>query len=194
MGRDKAGEDFYFLHKCILLKGFWEINDTTVRPSARESDRVSFGTGASVHQLQNEPVLLVYRFDSFFPLKDFFGRVGRFWQVLNETGNLEEEFEVLPAGLSEFLHNQDAILRIRLMYRDSASFDTFRDKFFAWFNGFMVLRYLNEVHQENYEKAPVTSEANCLASIEGIPAGESAEELLIHFRTYEKGKGNRRII
>ncbi|MDD4645482.1 MAG: hypothetical protein PHY99_05800, partial [Bacteroidales bacterium] len=53
MGRDKAGEDFYFLHKCILLKGFWEINDTTVRPSARESDRVSFGTGASVHQLQN---------------------------------------------------------------------------------------------------------------------------------------------
>ncbi|MDD4646212.1 MAG: hypothetical protein PHY99_09525, partial [Bacteroidales bacterium] len=114
--------------------------------------------------------------------------------VLNETGNLEEEFEVLPAGLSEFLHNQDAIRRIRLMYGDSASFDTFRDKFFAWFNGFMVLRYLNEVHQENYVKAPVTSEANCLASIEGIPAGESAEELLIHFRTYEKGKGNRRII
>jgi hypothetical protein len=40
IGRDKAGEDFYFLHKCILLKRFWEINETAVYPSVRESDRV----------------------------------------------------------------------------------------------------------------------------------------------------------
>lgn len=41
-------EDFYFLQKLIPLGNFGEINSTVVRPSPRVSDRVIFGTGASV--------------------------------------------------------------------------------------------------------------------------------------------------
>ncbi|MCX6223731.1 MAG: hypothetical protein NTV01_03110 [Bacteroidia bacterium] len=214
MGRHKAGEDFYFLHKCIQLKGFWEINETAVYPSVRESDRVSFGTGASIHRMQNDPTLEVYDFDSFLPLQRFFSKVGDYWQptspcpLLSKEGvaprevpgfenfnlQLEDEWEGISTGLAGFLKMQKAVGRIQEMRRDSASEQTFRDKFFAWFNGFMVLRYLNDVHKDQYVKMPVLHEASRLALILGINSGESAEELLVHFRDFERGRGNRRII
>lgn len=195
MGRDKAGEDFYFLHKCIQLKGFWEINETTVWPSVRESDRVTFGTGASIHrQLQNEATLEVYNLDSFKPLKELFDRVGNFWQLITDNRLPEEEWEAISMGLAEFMRSQNAAKRIQEMYSDSAGEQTFRDKFFAWFNGFMVLQYLNETHKKFYVKAPVMQEASRLALILGIRKAESAEELLVHYRDFEKGRGNRRII
>ncbi|TSA38647.1 MAG: hypothetical protein D4R64_02400 [Porphyromonadaceae bacterium] len=195
MGRDKAGEDFYFLHKCIQLKNFWEINETTVWPSVRESDRVSFGTGASIHrQLQNEATLEVYNLDSFHPLKELFGRVSQYWQPTTDNRQLEVEWETISIGLAEFMRSQNAAKRIREMHRDSASYKTFRAKFFAWFNGFMVLQYLNVMHKKYYVKKPVVHEASRLALILGISPAESAEELLVHLRDFEKGQGNRRII
>ncbi len=195
MGRDKAGEDFYFLHKCILLKRFWEINDTAVYPSVRESDRVSFGTGASIHrQLQNEEVLVVYRLDCFLPLRDFFSMPCFIWQLLVDGGDIESLLATLPTGLMEYLGSKNAGQRIREMFQDSAAEETFTEKFFAWFNGFQILRYLNEMHKSHYTKSPVIEEASCLAKITGIAAAESAEELLIHFRNYERGRGNRKII
>jgi hypothetical protein len=202
MGRDKAGEDFYFLHKCIQLKNFWEINETTVWPSVRESDRVIFGTGASIHrQLQNEATLDVYNLDSFKPLKELFDRVSHFWQPATcnlqpatDNWHPETEWETISVGLAEFMRRQNAAKRIQEMHSDSAGEQTFRDKFFAWFNGFMVLQYLNEMHKKFYDKAPVMQEASRLAVMLGINKAESAEELLIHYRDFEKGRGNRRII
>jgi len=195
MGRDKAGEDFYFLHKCIQLKGFWEINNSAVRPSVRESDRVIFGTGASIHrQMQNEATLEVYDMDSFEPLTKLFGRVGVYWQTLSEKGDTDTDWEGISPFLSEFLLRQNAKSRILGMFRDSASESTFRDKFFSWFNAFMVLRYLNDAHRNDYQKKPVISESNRLATVLGIEKSEQAEYLLVNFRNYERGRGNRRII
>lgn len=194
MGRDKAGEDFYFLHKCILLKRFWEINDTVVWPSVRESDRVSFGTGASIHRLQNETSLMVYNFDCFQPLTELFSRVGYFWQSGNNDLQPETGWENISSGLAEFMRTRNALQRIQEMRGNSASEDTFRDKFFAWFNGFMILRYLNEMHKDQYVKIPVVHAALHLAEILGISPADTAEELLVGFRNYERGSGNRRII
>jgi hypothetical protein len=228
MGRDKAGEDFYFLYKCILLKGFWEINETAVYPSVRESDRVSFGTGASIHRLQNEGTLEVYNLDSFEPLRKLFASVASYWQLASscrqptspcpllttegvalgqilfpttdnrqpatDNGLLEAEWETISICLAEFMKSHNAVQRIQEMHRDSASEQTFMAKFFAWFNGFMILRYLNEVHKIHYVKMPVVQEASHLAKTLGIPPADSAEELLVHFRDFEKRRGNRRII
>jgi hypothetical protein len=195
MGRDKAGEDFYFLHKCILQKNFWEINETTVCPSVRESDRVSFGTGATIHQqLQSDSVLEVYNFDSFEPLREFFAGAGLIWrQVSERTGSLTE-LRTGHAGLDEFLFKRNAVERILAMHRNSASEQTFTEKFFAWFNGFMILRYLNEVHKDYYKKEPVLDEARKLAGILGIGAAASETEMLIRYRNFEKARGNRKVI
>jgi hypothetical protein len=48
MNRRKAGEDFYFLHKLVLLGEYGNISSTTVIPASRKSDRVPFGTGAAI--------------------------------------------------------------------------------------------------------------------------------------------------
>lgn len=187
MGRDKAGEDFYFLHKCIHLKGFWEINETAVYPSVRESDRVSFGTGASMQRMQSEAMLEVYDLDSFEPLKELFGRVG-------DNRQLPEAWESISPALAGFMKMQKADERIQVLRNDSASEQTFRDKFFGWFNGFMILRYLNETHKTHYARKPVLQEASRLAEKTGISRSESAEGLLINFREFERGRGNRKII
>ncbi len=195
MGRDKAGEDFYFLHKCILLRNFWEINDTSVYPSSRESDRVSFGTGASVHQqMQTEHVLEVYCLESFYPLMEFFNRVEAFWHHLERKEDIDADLLSISPGLEEFAWMKNARQRIWEMHRDSAGLDTFRDKFFAWFNGFMVLKYLNEVHKRHYAKSPVSREAVRLGEILGICNAENVETLLLNYREYEKNRGNRKII
>lgn len=195
MGRDKAGEDFYFLHKCILLKNFWEINETTVCPSVRESDRVAFGTGASVHrQMQTEDILTVYNLESFDPLAELFGRVGYYWRQITDNNDFDENWEAISAGLAEFMRTRNASAKIQAMHRDSAGEQTFRDKFFAWFNGFMILKYLNEVHGKYYLKASVVQEAARLGVFLGIEKAESPEGLLNHFRDFEKGRGNRKII
>jgi hypothetical protein len=195
MGRDKAGEDFYFLHKCMQQKGFWEINETTVYPSVRESDRVTFGTGASVQrQMSGNGVLDVYSFDSFVPLKEFFGRVGYWWQLLENKQNLSEGWNSIAPALDDFLKRKDAITKITVMHKNSASELTFRDKFFAWFNGFMILKYLNETHKNDYCKGPVMQHANQLAEILGIRPAECMEGMLVNFRIFEKSRGNRKII
>ena len=48
MNRRQAGEDFYFLHKLVLLGRYGNINNGTVFPASRMSDRVPFGTGAAM--------------------------------------------------------------------------------------------------------------------------------------------------
>jgi hypothetical protein len=206
MGRDKAGEDFYFLHKCIHLRNFWELHEMTVYPSSRESDRVSFGTGASItRQIQNEEVLDVYCLESFQPMTELFGRVGEYWEMarisqlhnsqpITDNRQLDAEWEKISIGLAEFMKGKHASLKIQEMQRDSASESTFRDKFFAWFNGFMILKYLNESHKKYYSKSPVLVEASKLAEILGIRKAESAADLLENYREFEKSRGNRKII
>jgi hypothetical protein len=194
MGRDKAGEDFYFLHKCIQMKNFWEINETAVWPSVRESDRVSFGTGASVHRLQSETSLEVYHPRSFEPLKELFGRVGDYWRKGKGSQLPEEDWSGIDTGLAEFLKSRNAGERIGEMLGNSAGEDSFRTKFFAWFNGFMVLKYLNTVNRDQYRPVPVVEAASDLARQLELPAADAAEELLLIYRDFERRRGNRKII
>lgn len=51
MNKRKAGEDFYFLEKLAKLDVINKIEDATVFPSSRSSDRVPFGTGASIKRI-----------------------------------------------------------------------------------------------------------------------------------------------
>ncbi len=195
MGRDKAGEDFYFLHKCIHLKGFWEINEAVVFPSVRESDRVTFGTGASMQrQMQSEESLEVYRLVSFDALKKLFQLAGNWWREYKATGHISRDWEMVSEGLTRFLVMQKAEIKIQEMLDHSASERTFLDKFFAWFNGFMVLRYLNEVHKTHFTKEPVMTEALELAVLLGIRPAESVEEMLWGYRDFERNRGTRKII
>jgi hypothetical protein len=194
MGRDKAGEDFYFLHKCIQLGGFWEINETAVLPSARESDRVAFGTGATMQrQMKSDGELVVYNLDSFYPLKHFFSSVLIYRGIIAASGDLELAWADLPVCFRSFLKQADASASLVRIFRDSASPESFTKKFFSWFNVLMVLRCLNEMHREFYNKEPVGREASRLAMKIGIDETGSVIEMLTRYRNYERQRGNFRI-
>ncbi|HAQ39032.1 MAG TPA: hypothetical protein DCQ58_11040, partial [Saprospirales bacterium] len=64
MNKRKAGEDFYFLQKFINAGFLFEINDTTVYPEARYSDRVPFGTGRTM-KMGSDESLTTYHFNTF---------------------------------------------------------------------------------------------------------------------------------
>jgi glycosyltransferase involved in cell wall biosynthesis len=195
MGKHLAGEDFYFLHKCILLGGFYEISSARVFPSPRESDRVLFGTGASVRKhLTGSQGFGVFNLDAFLALKPFFARVPGLFYEGRKGGDLTGIIlEDLHPVLQTFLAGHNVAGQITALSNNTASEGVFLSRFFAWFNGLMVLRYLNESHKDAFKKKPVRQEANRLAGIIDIEPSEDTKTLLENYRNFEKSKGIVRI-
>lgn len=70
MNTKKAAEDFYFLQKLAKHYSINRINSTKVKPSARESWRVPFGTGRSMIDFSaDKKDILVYDPDVYIILK-----------------------------------------------------------------------------------------------------------------------------
>ena len=140
MNRRQAGEDFYFLHKIIPREKFYNLASTKVFPSIRFSSRVPFGTGISLKQTsQND--YYTYNFDSFLVLKAFF-----------------LEGKIAPI-LKEFLDKNNFSLAEKSMKENSKTKKTYLKRFFAWFDAFRVLKFLNFSHTSCFSKMPVEKEA-----------------------------------
>jgi hypothetical protein len=72
MNKRQAAEDFYFLQKLAKLYKIHKINTTKVKPSARESWRVPFGTGRSMTNFQsNGKEIQLYDPEEYLILKDW---------------------------------------------------------------------------------------------------------------------------
>ena len=150
MNKRQAGEDFYFLHKLAQLGEIGEINTTCVHPSARISDRVPFGTGPVLQKWMqgNENLKLTYCLQSFIDLKKLFDLL----PTIHETHVAEVEtlLEQLSAPLVLFLKDDEfekALLEIR---SNVSGLESFKKRFFLYFNAFKVLKFLNFSHPEFY--------------------------------------------
>lgn len=163
MNSKQAGEDFYFLHKIFPLGHSYEINTTCVYPSPRVSERVPFGTGPMVAQIlkSGNPDMLTYDFRSFIELKSFFQIIDHFYKITNFE--LSELLYQLPLPVVKFLSEQDIFRAIEEINNNCSSLHAFRKRFFGWFNAFRILKYLNFVSDEFYQKAPLLSEVEKLA-------------------------------
>jgi len=152
MNRRQAGEDFYFLHKLTKLGQIYEIQDAIVYPSARVSDRVPFGTGASMTKWMNdsEDLTFTYNFLAFLDLNIFFGRVDSLFQIGAE--NYPEFISTLPLSVQEYLQTVDFTDKLSEINRNSSSLDSFRKRFFQFFDAFIILRFLNFAHQKYYPR------------------------------------------
>lgn len=72
MNTRQAAEDFYFLQKLAKVYPIYKINSTIVRPSARQSWRVPFGTGKSLMEFENgRRQFSVYDPNVFIVLKEW---------------------------------------------------------------------------------------------------------------------------
>lgn len=179
MNRRKAGEDFYFLHKFIPLDGFSELNSTCVIPSPRPSDRVPFGTGMAVGKiLKSKGQLLTYHPEAFKQLRDF---------LQMDLYHTPPSALDLPPLVEHFFASQNFSGKWAEIKSHTASPKTFRQRFFRWFDAFMVMKYVHHVRDNGYPNVPVESAATWLINEIGSEAsGSTAKELLTLFREKDR--------
>lgn len=188
MNRRQAGEDFYFIQKIVPAGGYFYLSTTAVYPAPRTSYRVPFGTGASMEKLtkDDDPSLLTYRFDAFTELRTTFSMLKEFHEA--EPGLLPGLYSKLPAGMKSFTDENEWSSKITEIKSNTKGFQSFQKRFFAWFNMFKIVKYLNFVHQSIYKKVRVEQAAEELLANTGIAAGSGdAAELLGIFRSLERG-------
>jgi glycosyltransferase involved in cell wall biosynthesis len=189
MNRRQAGEDFYFIQKLVPSGGYVNLNSTTVYPSPRTSYRVPFGTGASIRKLSddNSSTLMTYNILAFKELRIFFEQTEGFCKSTPEQ--LDTDLSLLPPGLRLFLDKKEFIDKIDEIRKNTSGMESFKKRFYGWFNMFRVVKYLNYVHQDIYEKKPVDISAVELLEMNHINS-ESKEpiELLLYYRTLEKNR------
>lgn len=140
MNKRKAGEDFYFLQKIMLLDHFSEIKNTCVYPSPRISDRVPFGTGKAQGDWvdKQKEQYLTYHPDVAMVLRSLF-------ELVVEMGNklVETPMNEIPDQIIDFIGSEDWELKMKELDRNTTNYKAFIKRFFTWFNLFMVLRFVH---------------------------------------------------
>lgn len=187
MNRKQAGEDFYFIQKLVPAGGYFGLNTTTVYPSPRASFRVPFGTGASIEKLakENSSILLTYNLLAFNELRLFFAMTEDFYYSNPEE--LHERYNLLPEGLRLFSDENEWTMKIMEIKNNTSEVLSFKKRFFGWYNMFKIVKYLNFVHLNYFEKKPVEiSASELLAKIQTGFKSSDAVNLLLQYRSLEK--------
>lgn len=182
MNKRSAGEDFYFIQKLLPAGGFFNLTSTTVYPSPRVSTRVPFGTGPVISRLTESPDagLLSYNPQAFSELRLFFSMVDGFF--CEETNTVSYKFSDLPPGIHHFISSEDWDTRITEIRNNTSGRDSFRKRFFSWFNMFRIVKYLNSVHVAHFAKVPVEEGAGGLLKMMEKDNPSGLNELLNCFR------------
>lgn len=187
MNQKKAGEDFYFLHKIIPLGGFYRINTTTVYPGVRFSDRVPFGTGKALNNMnaKGERSFKTFHPQSFGDLKTLFAWIRAFNST---TTPLSQYRHVLPEPTVEYLTKinfEENLLRIQ---RHTNTPSSFTKTFFHWFNALKILQFMHFCRDKYYKNHPIEMAAHwlCEHHLKIDPTGKTKEELLILIREWDR--------
>ncbi len=190
MNRRKAGEDFYFLHKIFPLGNWAEINNTAVYPSPRASHRVPFGTGKAVSKmLEEKGDLYTYHPDLFCDLKAFFDSKDKLFRA--DRKKTEVFINGLPESIRDFLYSVDAPDAIEEINDNSGRLTSFTKRFYNWFNGFTIVKYMNFCTGKYYGKVDVKDAAKSLFELTGLAVNSDlAVDLLGVIR--ERQRGGRR--
>lgn len=187
MNKKKAGEDFYFLQKIIPLGNYCEINSTKVIPSPRPSDRVPFGTGASIQKwISNENEhYSTYNIDSFFELKGLFENIDLLWKL--NTENIQYFESKISKSILHFLKQNDFYKNLEEINSNSTSLESFRKRFYNWFNAFKVLKCLNFLSDYN-KHCPVFESAAKLLNVINVNNEKILKsiDLLMIYRMLDK--------
>lgn len=177
MNTRKAGEDFYFLNKTIPLGGFVEINNTTVRPSDRISDRVPFGTGKAVNEIKHSEDYEVYHPNTFEDLKLFFSNLDSFWN--------EEEWKISKT-MESFL-GMDWKEEIRNLKEKVNSKDAFEKRFYHWFDAFQILKFVHFARDHFYQNVELQEALDWLRNTYSRHLKGDLSGQLIQLRYFDRG-------
>ncbi len=177
MNKRKAGEDFYFLNKVMLLGGYGEINSTTVFPSPRTSDRVPFGTGAAVKRYISDKSegRYTYNPESFIILKQFVEEIDMLYSDINLN---EFQCQIHPLLLN-FLFSHNWELALDEIRKNARQLKTFNKRFFQWFDGLKVLQAIKYMHNNGMNKVPINQAVLSLLELNQIACSNTEPEQLL---------------
>lgn len=181
MNKRKAGEDFYFLQKLAALGNFGEINSTQVIPSSRMSERVPFGTGPQIKKIiENHLCIETFTLEAYHELENLFSSLETLYQA---KGNDAITCTPSSRALGNYLVQQCWGKKLQEIKRNTSTFQSFRKRFYQWFNPFMVFKFLNFAHRNYYEKQNILNVLN-----ETYPDKKNygAAEWLLYLRAVQK--------
>ncbi|MCK5821183.1 MAG: hypothetical protein KAH17_04835 [Bacteroidales bacterium] len=187
MGVQQSGEDFYFLHKCIQLGGFWENNDARVYPAGRESDRVLFGTGPFIRDYQKlfPNGYKKYSWKAFTDLSEFFKRIGEIAYPTSES-EINKIIDPLKDPVLDQLKWKQKLLNALNQSGDAMSFTKW-----IWreLNGLQIVKYLN-LHQELFgAQSVVQTSCQLLSELEYTSCPQNPVLVLNALRRIERESG-----
>lgn len=179
MNKRQAGEDFYFIQKIIALGNYSEINTTRVIPSPRESDRVPFGTGAAIKKWINsgDKQYTTYNFESFQAVKSFLEQIPLLCRA--EKNDIQLIISKLPLILTLYLESNDYLNEIKQIQENTNSLTSFENRFYAWFNIFKIIRFLNESHKNHYNMTEIMEAAKILIKMKYPDITITEDKILI---------------
>ena len=121
----------------------------------------------------------------FFNLKELFERINILFYGADDS--VVEVLETLSPVLKQFLTNQNLSEKLNEIRKNTATYTSFQKRFYSWFDGFMVVKYLNVAHQYFYEKIPVVQALNIFfKKIDYHTNNHSSSELLEEFRELDR--------
>lgn len=152
MTRRKAGEDFYFLQTLTQVGKVGEITHTSVHPSARESNRVPFGTGPTMHRWMNDSsdLQFTYDFDAFRDLKKMFEQHRSLYKISKQ--DYSAFLNSMPESVKSFLTADDFWEKLENLNANCGNAEVFNNRFFQIFNAFKILKFINFAHEHFYRK------------------------------------------
>ncbi len=175
MNRKKAGEDFYFLHKLIPQGKFYDLTTCSVFPSARISDRVPFGTGRAMMEMEagEKDFSTVYNPDIFKDIKLWLSK-------MSEINNLN------ATAWPEFIRNAfqefDWLNQLEQLKKRSTTAAAFHRNFYFWLDGFKMLKLVHYARDHFYPNMEACEASSRLLNTKA----DSALELLHELRTLDR--------
>ena len=189
MNRRKAGEDFYFLQKLVLLEHYGNISATTVFPASRISDRVPFGTGAALKKWTNgsSELYTTYSLEAFYHLKPLFAHASQFWSM--DLSEIATFFGSLNQTLQSYCENLQTVPHLLELRENCSTAQIFGKRIFHLFNAFWILKYLNFAHETTLSRAELVHESVKLLQNLGIQFDNKLpiEDIIEIYRNMDKG-------
>ncbi len=149
MNTKKAAEDFYFLQKLAKHYLINRISSTKVKPSARESWRVPFGTGRSMIDFSaSKKDILVYDPGVYIILKDWL-------ELLHSDLSLKsslilKEAKKIHPELTSFLENRGFSKDWNRILENSKSNKQIDYQRKNWFDAFETLKLIHHLRDTSF--------------------------------------------
>lgn len=156
MNTKKAAEDFYFLQKLAKHYTINRISPTRVKPSARESWRVPFGTGRSMSDFSsNKKDILLYDPDVYSVLKDWLELLHSDFSL--NSNQILKEAKIIHPELYNFLEIRGFGKDWKKILENSKSVKQLDYQRKNWFDAFETLKLIHHLRDTSFPMMNIKS-------------------------------------